>query len=101
MKNKILSIENSKLQEILNYVKEDSVFFYENMRLVSWGEILNYMNELNIEKTDIIPLIDLYDNDFVIYDIKTDDFKCINIVDEFIYELPKPIESYLELLKNK
>lgn len=98
--NKFESIDNNELQEILKYVVDEPIFFGDDMRLLSKEEILNYKKELNIEIDNIIPLIDLYDNNFLIYNIKENAFEKLNIVDEITYEKVDTIEKYLKLLKE-
>ncbi len=70
------------------------------MRLLSKDEILNYQEELNIKMDNIITLIDLYDNNFLIYNINKNIFEKLNIVDETIFDKTNTIENYLKLLKN-
>ena len=70
------------------------------MRLLSKDEILNYKEELLVDVDNIIPLIYLYNNDFVIYDINKNVFATLNIVDEVIYDEKNSIDSYLCLLKD-
>lgn len=100
MEDKFLNIHNNELQEILGFVGDEPIFFNDEMRLLTREEILNYKDEFNIEKDDIIPLIDLFDNDFLIYDIKEEIFSMMNIVDESMFSKMNTIEEYLELLKN-
>ena len=98
---KYSSINNKELQEILKYVKEEPVFLSNEMRLLSKEEILNYKEELSVEMDNIIPLIDLYDNNFLIYNITEDVFEKINIVDETVFGKTNTIENYLNLLPKE
>ena len=99
--NKFESINNNELQEILKYVGDEPVFFCNGeMRLLSKEEIINYKKELNIEMDNIIPLIDLYDNDFLIYNINENVFEKLNIVDGTIFGKINTIEKYLKSLKE-
>ena len=50
---------------------------------------------------NIIPLIDLYDNNFLIYNINEDVFEKINIVDETVFGKTNTIENYLNLLPKE
>ncbi len=99
--DKYSSINNKELQEILKYVKEEPVFLSNEMRLLSKEEILNYKEELSVEMDNIIPLIDLYDNNFLIYNITEDVFEKINIVDETVFGKTNTIENYLNLLPKE
>lgn len=100
MNNKFASIENQELQEILKYVGTEPIFFYDEMRLLSEEEIINYKEELGIKIDNIIPLIDLYDNDFLIYNTNENVFEKLNITDETFFDKTNTIEKYLELLKE-
>lgn len=93
-------IRNNELQEILKYVGSDPVFIGEEMRLLSDGEIVNYKEELNLETDNIIPLIDLYDNIFLVYNIGEDVFEKLSISDETTFGKTKTIKNYLKLLKQ-
>ena len=97
---KFVNIANNELQEILKYVGDEPLFFYDEMRLLSKDEILNYQEELNIKMDNIIPLIDLYDNNFLIYNINENVFEKMNIVDETIFDKTNTIENYLKLLQE-
>lgn len=99
--DKYSSINNKELQEILKYVEEEPVFLSSEMRLLSKEEILNYKEELSVEMDNIIPLIDLYDNNFLIYNINEDVFEKINIVDETVFGKTNTIENYLNLLPKE
>ncbi len=98
--DKFKNIDNTELQEILKYVKDEPIFFYDEMRLLSEDEIVNYKEELNIEMDNIIPLIDLYDNDFLIYNINENVFEKLNIEEEITFGKINSIEEYLKLLKE-
>lgn len=100
MNNKFASIENQELQEILKYVGTEPIFFYDEMRLLSEKEIINYKEELGIKIDNIIPLIDLYDNDFLIYNTNENVFEKLNITYETFFDKTNTIEKYLELLKE-
>lgn len=92
-------IDNFELNKILSFVKDEPIFFDENKRLLSKSEIIEYKNELNISKEDIIPLIDLCDNNFVIYDIKKNGFIIMDISDDFIRHIDS-IKNYINLLSS-
>lgn len=89
-------IENEELQEILKYVKDEPLFFGEEKRLLSKSEIINYKNEFNINiDVDIIPLIDLYDNNFLIYNIAENKFQMLDISDDKIWKNVDSISNYI------
>ena len=89
-------IDNEELQEILKYVKDEPLFFGEEKRLLSKSEIANYKNEFNINiDVDIIPLIDLYDNNFLIYKIAENKFQMLDISDDKIWKNVDSISNYI------
>ncbi len=96
----LFNIENEELQEILKYVGDEPLFLNDEMRLLSKDEINNYKMELGIDIDNIVPLIDLFDNNFLIYNKVKNTFEKLNIVDETIYEREETIEKYLKLLRD-
>lgn len=105
MIEKYLQIANEELKEILSCVQDEPVFFEDeetSYRLVSKDEIENYPKHLGIQTKNIIPLIDLSDNNFLIYDIKSNAFQKMDISNDFIYNSLSSIKKYIELIqKNK
>lgn len=94
------NIENHELNMILSYVKDEPIFFDIDKRLLSLGEILNYKNELNCE-LNIIPLIDNYDNDYLVYNIGEKQFQMLDISSDNFWNKLESICDYLSLLETK
>lgn len=90
---------DGELKELLEFCKEEPIFFGEGKRLLSISEIINSKAEMNLEK-DIIPIIDLQDNDFVGYDIQNKKFVKYYIVDEEPWENLESIQIYINMLKE-
>lgn len=88
-----------ELNEVLSLCKDGPIFFSEEKRLLSISEILNSKEEMQLEK-DIIPIIDLYDNDFVGYDISSKEFVKFNISNELVFKKLESIREYIDLLKK-
>lgn len=93
------NINNEELLKLIKYIKEEPVFISDNIRLLSIEEILNYKEELKIDKL-IIPLIDLYDNNFLVFDIEKKEFQMLDISDEQFWKKVDSIEKYLNMLEN-
>ncbi len=91
---KYKDINNKNLLELLEKVNREPIFLEDNQRLLSEDEILNYNAELEIVIKNIIPLIDFYDNNFLVYDELEKKFKMFNIVDELFYENLKITNKY-------
>ena len=93
------NINNEELLKLIKYIKEEPVFISDNIRLLSIEEILNYKEELKIDKL-IIPLIDLYDNNFLVFDIEKKEFQMLDISDEQFWKKVNSIENYISMLEN-
>ena len=91
---KYKDINNKILLDLLEKVNRERIFLEDNQRLLSEDEILNYNAELEIVIKNIIPLIEFYDNNFLVYDELEKKFKMFNIVDELFYENLKITNKY-------
>lgn len=91
--------ENDELIKLLSFCKEDAIFFDTETRLLSVDEILKSKEEFKLEK-DIIPIIDLYNNIFVGFDINNNEFVKIDISEEVVFERLDTIEKYIDKLNQ-
>lgn len=97
-----MNYDNKELKEIMNYVKEEPVFFLVNgneCSLLSKEEINDYKTYLQTNIDNIVPLIDLMDNNFIVYVIEENNFKMLNITDDILYKNVDDINSYIEMIK--
>lgn len=78
------NIGHEGLNVLLKKVGSESIFYDEN-RLLSEDEIMNYREELGIHKDHMIPLIDCFNNEFLVFDIIDCSFKMYSIDDEILY----------------
>ncbi len=70
-------------------------------RLLSKIEIENYKTELNVTRDNMIPLIVLYDNEFLIFDIDNYEFKILDISDDFERDSDlNLIQKYIRFLEE-
>lgn len=91
-------IKNENLHKILSYVMEEPIFFDTEKRLLSLDEILNYKEYFTCN-LDVIPLIDTYDNDFLVYVVGENQFRLLHITTgDFFGGIPD-IREYLKLLE--
>ena len=69
------------------------------IRALSLDEIANSSNELliNFQKLGLVPLLDLCDNDYVVYHIKENCWYKFNIVDEILFDRQQRIIDYFHL----
>lgn len=91
---------DGELKEILSLCKHEPVFFGNEKKLLSIDEILNGREELKFKDSRIISIIDLWDNNFLSYDIKNKQFVRFNIMDEVKYGKIDSIKIYIDELKN-
>ncbi|MBO5348294.1 MAG: hypothetical protein J6A89_00500 [Clostridia bacterium] len=97
----LLKINNQNLNKILNYVSDEPVLFEENHRLITKREIENFEKEYQCKIDGLIPLIDIADNDFIVYICDKNTFGMFYIVEELLFnegydvtEIIKQLESY-------
>ena len=70
-------------------------------RLLSKIEIENYKTELNVTTDNMIPLLVLYDNEFLIFDIDNYEFKILDISDDFERDSDlNLIQKYIRFLEE-
>lgn len=95
-KDKLLLINNEDLKLLLSYVNSEPIFFNEK-KLVSIDEINDYKEDLLID-IECIPLIDLYDNYYIIYDLKENEFQIYDISEDVIVEKNISVNNYIKEL---
>lgn len=95
-----LQINNEKLNKILNYINDESVFFKEDARLISKSEIENFEKECQCNINGMIPLIDVFNNDFIVYICDSDLFGMYNIVDELLFDKNYKIDEVIAQLDD-
>lgn len=96
----LLKINNQNLNTILNYVSDEPILFEENHRLISKREIENFENEYQCKIDGIIPLIDVSDNDFIVYICDKNAFGMYNIVDELLFNEDYDVTEIIKQLEN-
>lgn len=85
------------IQRIVSYGQE-SVFFDDGVRILSYEEIIDAEKDLHIEfaRKGIIPIADCGENDFIVYHFKDNIWSKFNIVDESVFKKKKSIEELLK-----
>lgn len=97
---KIIKVnDNKELHTVLNYVVDEPIFFDDEKRLLSKDEITNYKEELLIN-ADIVPLIDLGDNSFIVYNPNKKIFQMYDISQDIAFKDLSSIEKYIELIDD-
>ncbi len=90
---------DGELKEILSLCKGEPIFYEGEKRLLSIDEILNSKEELNLNE-NVIPIIDLYDNEFLVYDILNSHFTKFDISTETRFGKVDSIREYINSIKN-
>ncbi|MDD4054163.1 MAG: hypothetical protein PHZ20_04995 [Bacilli bacterium] len=88
-----------ELKEILSLCKDEPIFYEEEKRLLSIGEILNSKEELSLNE-NVIPIIDLYDNEFLVYDIANSQFTKFDISTETRFGKIESTREYIDKIRN-
>ncbi len=76
---------------------EEVQFLEDEKRVLCYEEILHATKDLSVDflNLQLIPVMDCYDNDFVVYNIKTSEWCLFNIVDECIFRTNKELLDLL------
>jgi hypothetical protein len=91
--------ENEELNTILTLVQKDPIFFDNEKRLLSQDEILNYKEELKTN-LDIIPLVDLYDNNYLVYNLTSNKYQLLDISQDLLWKDIESIADYIKSIEN-
>ena len=98
--NEMAALYADDLPEIILKIMTnvDETVFLDDSRVLSYNEVVNAEKDLHVSFKDkgIIPLVDCYDNDFIVYHFKDKIWSKFNIVDETVF---KKKDSLEELLK--
>lgn len=108
---KMLLIDNGTLTELYKIYSEDipdnvkriaimcmdECFLEDGGRLLSYYEVCHSDEEYgtNFVQTKMIPLLDMGDNDFIVYDLSSNLWKKYNIVDYVVFEESSDLENIL------
>lgn len=70
---------------------------YESARLLSLEEILNSDEDLQVDFTSLglIPIFDIFDNDYICYQVKNGSWCIFNIVDEVSFKKDSTLQELL------
>ena len=83
-----------EMKQIVSYQGEK---FYDDWRVLSLKEILGADEYLGIDfpEKEIIPVIDLFDNDFILFDVEKGVWIKMNIVDECIFDSSNTLDCFV------
>ena len=84
--NDLLKINNQNLNRILKSINDESIFLDEDLRLICKREIEHFEEQYQCKIEGLVPLIDISNNDFIVYICAKNTFGMYNIVDELLFE---------------
>jgi len=98
----IESVYNARLSDEVKKIislNQDAIFYEDKeiMRSLSNSEILNASEDLQVDflGKSLLPVFDIGDNDFIIFDLSEDCWYLFNIVDEVKFKKAKSLSVYL------
>lgn len=76
----------------------DKSLFIGDYRILSFSEIKDAEDDLEVNFSDIgiIPLVDCGDNDFIVYNFKTEKWSLFNIIDSCSFKVKSKLEELMK-----
>lgn len=99
--DKIESVYGKNLPDLLKKIIsncEEAVFFDDNVRVLSYMEIIDAESDLHVQFSTkgLIPIVDCGENDFIVYHINDNIWSKFNIVDETVFKKKESLEDLLK-----
>jgi hypothetical protein len=103
-KDKVQRIEKvygAELPELIQKILsncDESVFFDDGDRILSYQEVIDAKEDLHIDfaRKEIVPIVDCGENDFIVYHFKEKKWSKFNIVDEIFFKERDTLEELLK-----
>ena len=78
---------------------DDNNRFGYDIKILSENEIINADDILKgeLSSCNLIPIIDVFDDDFIAYDIENKKYVCINALDEIVFDSSDDLYELLPL----
>jgi len=95
--NKKYNVElNKLLSKVISYAREN-VFFEKERRVLCFEEIKDASDDYEVDFVEmgILPVIDAYDNTFIVYSFEDDLWAMYNISDDILFDENKSLEEIL------
>ena len=72
---------------------------FQNTRLLTMEEISNFRKDMKLKNfdSDLLPIFDFFDNDFICYQAKNKKWCIFNAVDEIVFKKDSLLEDLLKL----
>lgn len=90
---------NNELYRIINLCKEITIYFNSTTKLLSIEEILN-KNFNGVVAENIVPIMEIYQNVFIAYDVHTGKFIKLDVCEGTIIEYVESIEEYIYIVEQ-
>lgn len=86
-----------EVSRLIAFTSDNSIFIADERRLLSFKEILHAADTMHVDfvRYGIIPLIDCYDNDFIVFNFKTQSWSMFNIVDQISFNDGQELKDLL------
>lgn len=88
----------SKMVQKIISNSEETVFFDDGYRILSYNEIFNAENELHVDfkNKGILPIADCGENDFIVYHFLDGIWSKFNIIDETVFKKKDGLDGLLK-----
>lgn len=72
-------------------------------RILGINEVENAEQELNVDfiSKKMLPIVDCFDNDYIVFDFSSESFCMLNIVDEMSFPLPESTQLILDSIEKQ
>lgn len=92
------NFELSELMGKIISVADEVVFFDDGYRAMAYKEILNANDEYNVDFVGlgIIPIIDCYDNDYIVYCIGENKWAKFNLYENVLFKKRDSLEALMQ-----
>lgn len=91
-------IRDLDVKKILSSAGDKSLFLDGIWRALSYNEIVNFdqYNKTNLKEKHLIPIFDILDDTFIVYNIDTGSYAKYNIIDNRLYETESNLREYIK-----
>ena len=91
-------IRDLNVKKILSSAGDKSLFLDGIWRALSYNEIVNFdqYNKTNLKEKHLIPIFDILDDTFIVYNIDTGSYAKYNIIDDRLYENESNLREYIK-----
>lgn len=95
--NKMYNVElDEYLSKVVSYANEN-VFFEKERRVLSFEEIIDSSDDYGVDfvEQEMLPIIDAYDNTFIVYSFKDKAWAMYNLSDDILFDEKDTLEEII------